>query len=67
MIVIRPLTDADFQRLPEIDHSEHITLIYRLVDGELRPEATFGSARLSMSNWPGWPPCVTNWLRGWRN
>jgi GNAT superfamily N-acetyltransferase len=39
MIVIRPLTDTDFQRLPEIDLSEHITQIYRLVDGELQPEA----------------------------
>jgi ribosomal protein S18 acetylase RimI-like enzyme len=39
MLVIRQLQAADWQRLHEIDLSEHITLIYRLVDGELQPEA----------------------------
>ena len=36
-IDIRPLPDADFARLTEIDLSEHITQIYRLVDGQLEP------------------------------
>src|SRR5829696_2984916 len=38
-ILVRPLDQNDFNRLHEIDLSEHITLVYRLVDGELVPEA----------------------------
>lgn len=38
MIVIRQLDSADLQRLHEIDPSEQITQIYRLVDGQLQPE-----------------------------
>ena len=39
MIAIRPLEGADFDRLHEIDLSEHITLIYKLDNGQLLPEA----------------------------
>lgn len=38
-IDIRPLPAADFDRLTEIDLSEHITQVYRLVDGQLEAEA----------------------------
>jgi len=36
MVTIRPLTKADFAKLPELDLSEHITQSYRVVDGELQ-------------------------------
>jgi GNAT superfamily N-acetyltransferase len=39
MMTIRQLKDADFGRLHEIDLSEHITLIYKLDNGQLLPEA----------------------------
>jgi GNAT superfamily N-acetyltransferase len=39
VIAIRQLEDADFGRLHELDLSEHISLVYRLVNGELAPEA----------------------------
>jgi GNAT superfamily N-acetyltransferase len=38
-IDIRELTEADFDRFHEVDVSEHITLVYRLVNGLLVPEA----------------------------
>lgn len=38
MVFIRQLQDADLHQLHEIDVSEHITLVYRLVDGRLKPE-----------------------------
>ena len=37
-INIRPLPNADFARLTEIDLSEHITQVYRMVDGQLEAE-----------------------------
>ncbi len=37
-LVIRLLEESDFDRLHEIDLSEHITQIYRWVDGQLLPE-----------------------------
>jgi RimJ/RimL family protein N-acetyltransferase len=37
-LVIRLLQESDFDRLHEIDVSEHITLIYRWVDGQLQRE-----------------------------
>jgi GNAT superfamily N-acetyltransferase len=39
MIAIRQLEDADFDRLDEIDLSEHISLIYKMDKGRLLPEA----------------------------
>jgi ribosomal protein S18 acetylase RimI-like enzyme len=39
MITIRPLAPDELGRVAEIDPSEHITQIYRLVDGQLEPEA----------------------------
>lgn len=38
LLIIRCLEDSDFSRIHELDLSEHITLIYRQVDGELQPE-----------------------------
>jgi GNAT superfamily N-acetyltransferase len=39
MITIRPLAPTELARVAEIDPSEYITQIYRLVDGQLEPEA----------------------------
>jgi ribosomal protein S18 acetylase RimI-like enzyme len=39
MTSIRELDTADFGRLHELDMSEHITLVYRMRDGELVTEA----------------------------
>jgi GNAT superfamily N-acetyltransferase len=39
MITIRTLAPDELARVTEIDPSEHITQIYRLVDGQLEPEA----------------------------
>jgi len=38
LLVIRRLEESDFDHLHEIDLSEHITLIYRWVSGQLQPE-----------------------------
>lgn len=80
-IDIRPLPDADFARLTEIDLSEHITQIYRLVDGQLEPadhdwHRPAGMKRFGASRSPnggrrsspisGWARMMASGWPGWR-
>lgn len=51
-LVIRRLEELDFDRLHEMDLSEHITLIYRWADGQLKPEAHDGHRpRWDQAHW----------------
>ena len=51
-LVVRRLAASDFDAVHEIDVSEHITLIYRLVNGELRAEPHGGDRpRWNQAQW----------------
>jgi GNAT superfamily N-acetyltransferase len=61
MMTIRQLEDADFGRLHEIDLSEHITLIYKLDNGQLLPEAH--DWQRPRGDAPYWRHQVEEWRR----
>jgi ribosomal protein S18 acetylase RimI-like enzyme len=61
MMTIRQLEDADFDRLHEIDLSEHITLIYKLDNGQLLPEAH--DWQRPRGDAPYWQHQVAEWRR----
>ncbi len=58
-LVIRLLEESDFDRLHEIDVSEHITLRYRWVDGQLLPEP--GDWQRPRGDQAHWQEKLTEW------
>ena len=59
LLVIRRLDESDFNQLDEIDVSEHITTIYRCVNGQLRSEPH--DARRPRWDHEQWEERLTEW------